>query len=71
MRCQNSSRTIKVFLGNGEQTGDHAGKVETSLLWALRPDCVDISRVPDFYKMDEAFAMGPDAKNCLQDLPGL
>lgn len=25
--------------------GDHAGKVETSLLWALEPDCVDMSRL--------------------------
>ena len=27
--------------------GDHAGKVETSLLWALEPTCVDISRLPE------------------------
>ena len=27
--------------------GDHAGKVETSLLWALEPDCVDVSRLPE------------------------
>ena len=26
--------------------GDHAGKVETSLLWALEPACVDFSRLP-------------------------
>lgn len=26
--------------------GDHAGKVETSLMWALDPACVDISRLP-------------------------
>jgi len=25
--------------------GDHAGRWETSLLWALRPDCVDASRI--------------------------
>ena len=27
--------------------GDHAGKVETSLLWAVEPDCVDMSRLPE------------------------
>ena len=27
--------------------GDHAGKWETSLLMALRPECVDMSRLPD------------------------
>jgi creatinine amidohydrolase/Fe(II)-dependent formamide hydrolase-like protein len=32
------------FDRDGVSTGDHAGKVETSLLWALEPDCVDISR---------------------------
>lgn len=41
--------------------GDHAGKVETSLLWALEPDCVDISKIPanpDY----PLFGMGKDAK---------
>lgn len=33
------------FDGDGAK-GDHAGKVETSLLWALEPDCVDLSRMP-------------------------
>ena len=27
-------------------SGDHAGKVETSLLWAIEADCVEIERVP-------------------------
>lgn len=27
-------------------TGDHAGRVETSLLWALQPQSVDVSRIP-------------------------
>jgi creatinine amidohydrolase len=27
--------------------GDHAGRCETSQLWALRPELVDISRMPD------------------------
>ena len=40
----------KGFAGDGQETGDHAGKVETSLLWALRPECVDVSRIPDQYR---------------------
>ena len=51
----------KGFDGDGKQTGDHAGKVETSLLWALRPECVDISRIPDGYQKGLMFAMGEDA----------
>jgi creatinine amidohydrolase len=41
-------------------SGDHAGKVETSLLWALEPECVDYSRVPADPKFP-LFAMGRDA----------
>jgi creatinine amidohydrolase len=52
------------FDGDGK-TGDHAGKVETSLLWAVEPDCVDLSRIPA--KGDESgapwFAMGADARD--------
>lgn len=33
------------FPGDGAK-GDHAGKVETSLLWSLDPAAVDLSRVP-------------------------
>jgi creatinine amidohydrolase len=51
----------KGFSGDGSETGDHAGKVETSLLWALRPDCVDTSRIPGEYRRGEQFAMGEDA----------
>jgi creatinine amidohydrolase len=51
----------KGFLGNGEQTGDHAGKVETSLLWALRPECVDVSRIPEKFERGRQFAMGENA----------
>ena len=40
--------------------GDHAGKVETSLLWALMPDCVDVSRFPQGEELP--WAMGPDAR---------
>jgi creatinine amidohydrolase len=41
--------------------GDHAGKVETSLLWALKPDCVDMSRLPEVDAPGPYFAMGPTA----------
>lgn len=37
--------------------GDHAGKVETSLLWALEPECVDFSRL----SAGAGFAVGADA----------
>jgi creatinine amidohydrolase len=43
------------------RTGDHAGKVETSLLWALEPDCVDMSRMPPRDAKGPHFAMGGDA----------
>lgn len=42
-------------------TGDHAGKVETSLLWALEPECVDVSRLPPPPATGTHFAMGDDA----------
>ena len=44
--------------GNG---GDHAGRVETSLLWALEPDCVDMSRLPETDAGSPHFAMGANA----------
>ena len=44
--------------GNG---GDHAGRVETSLLWALEPDCVDMSRMPEADVQGPHFAMGANA----------
>ncbi|MEE2658943.1 MAG: creatininase family protein [Candidatus Latescibacterota bacterium] len=40
--------------------GDHAGKVETSLLWALEPDCVEVDRIPDDPQFP-LFAMGKNA----------
>jgi creatinine amidohydrolase len=49
------------FDNDGESTGDHAGKVETSLLWALEPACVDPSRRPPEGTPGAHFAMGPDA----------
>lgn len=47
--------------GFAGSTGDHAGKVETSLLWALEPDCVDISRLPSPEEAGPHFAMGTSA----------
>lgn len=49
------------FDGDGKATGDHAGKVETSLLWALEPECVDVSRLPAEDAPGPHFAMGPTA----------
>lgn len=43
-------------------TGDHAGRVETSLLWAVEPACVDISRIPSEHEPGPHFAMGDDAR---------
>ena len=51
----------KGFSGDGRQTKDHAGKVETSLLWALHPECVDVSRIPVEAQPGQTFAMGRDA----------
>lgn len=50
------------FAGDGTSGGDHAGRVETSLLWALEPDCVDVSRLPEPDDAGLHFAMGPDAR---------
>ncbi|HEX7434155.1 MAG TPA: creatininase family protein [Anaerolineaceae bacterium] len=52
----------KGFDGNGKGRGDHAGKVETSLLWALYPECVDLSRIPESITRENRFAMGLDAR---------
>jgi creatinine amidohydrolase len=49
------------FHEDDKSTGDHAGCVETSLLWALEPDCVDISRLPEPSAPGPHFAMGPTA----------
>jgi len=40
----------------------HGGKVETSMLWAVEPDCVDTSRLPDKGFPEPRFAMGEDAR---------
>lgn len=39
-------------------TGGHAGRGETSMLWAVAPDCVDLSRVPAPDAPGPHFAMG-------------
>lgn len=44
------------FPGDGAD-GDHAGKVETSQLWALEPGCVDPARIPE----TPSFAAGRNA----------
>jgi creatinine amidohydrolase len=46
------------FDHDGKSGGDHAGKVETSLLWALEPECVDLSRVPPVDQPGTHLAMG-------------
>jgi creatinine amidohydrolase len=51
------------FDGDGKSGGDHAGKVETSLLWALEPACVDVSRLPAQDAPGPHFAMGPNARD--------
>jgi creatinine amidohydrolase len=48
------------FDGDGAR-GDHAGKVETSLLWAVHPECVDVSRLPPPDTPGPHFAMGGNA----------
>jgi creatinine amidohydrolase len=56
------------FAEDGKSGSDHAGRVETSLLWALEPSGVDYSRLPELplSPRDDAlggqyFAMGRDA----------
>jgi len=43
--------------------GDHAGRCETSQLWALRPDLVDISRIPEEPFDGVRFASSHDARH--------
>ena len=47
---------------DGKGMGGHAGRGETSLLWATDPDCVDVSRIPTVDEPGPHFAMGDDAK---------
>ena len=46
------------FDEDGESGGDHAGRVETSLLWAIEPESVDLSRLPPEDDPGPHFAMG-------------
>jgi creatinine amidohydrolase len=49
------------FDGDGKFR-DHAGKVETSLLWSLAPECIDVDRLPAPASGAEShFGMGSDA----------
>lgn len=50
------------FDSDGHSGGDHAGRVETSLLWALEPECVDLSRLPPPDAPGPHFAMGANAR---------
>lgn len=50
------------FNSDGKSGGDHAGRVETSLLWAVEPDCVDVSRIPPPDAPGPHFAMGGNAR---------
>ena len=50
------------FDGGGKPVGDHAGRIETSQLWALEPTAVDVSRFPAKDQNGPFFAMGPDAR---------
>lgn len=58
------------FDGDGA-VADHAGKVETSLLWALEPACVDVSRFPPDGQPSATghhFAMGRDAREANREI---
>ena len=46
-----------------EYHGDHAGRCETSQLWALCPEMVDISRIPDIPPSQMVFASTSDARH--------
>lgn len=50
------------FDRDGRSGGDHAGKVETSLLAAVEPECVDLGRFPPEDAPGAHFAMGPNAR---------
>lgn len=53
------------FPGDGAD-GDHAGKVETSLLAALAPECVELARIPADPSYPD-FALGRDAGEASQE----
>ena len=47
---------------DGRGMGGHAGRGETSILWAVEPECVDLSRIPPPETPGPHFAMGDDAR---------
>lgn len=49
-------------IGYKDYHGDHAGCCETSQLWALRPELVDISRIPEEPFDGVVFASSHDAR---------
>lgn len=53
-----SSGTDADHFNDGDGTGGHAGRGETSQLWAVAPDCVDVSRMPAPDAEGPFFAMG-------------
>ena len=53
-----SSDTDADHFGDDLGTGGHAGRGETSQLWAVAPDCVDLSRLPESDAPGPHFAMG-------------
>lgn len=53
-----SSGTNADHFHDGDGTGGHAGRGETSQLWAVAPDCVDLSRMPGPDAPGPFFAMG-------------
>lgn len=51
------------FDNDGKSGGDHAGKVETSLMMALDPSCSDMTRLPNRDESGHFWAMGKNAYN--------
>ena len=54
----NALGTNQPRFGDDKGMGGHAGRGETSLLWAVAPDCVDLSRFSDPEEPGPHFAMG-------------
>lgn len=60
--CPDFAASQPGFDEDGDSGGDHAGKVETSLLWAIEPASVDVSRLPPEDASGPHFAMGKTAR---------
>ncbi|MDP6779975.1 MAG: creatininase family protein [Candidatus Latescibacteria bacterium] len=56
--CLIGSGTSQSRFDEDKGMGSHAGRGETSLLWAVAPECVDISRMPKPDQPPPHFAMG-------------